>query len=467
MSIDTCADFHGARARALSGAIEARQNWEAALLNSSTQDAAEVPSGQPSSIEDTALTDTGVDFDGAHAHSGGIDARQNWETALLISSTQDAAEVPSGQPPMGDTALMVDTSADTGVDLDGPRAHPGGIDARQFWQKSLAYLSDEYDAEVPPSRPAIPTSSASEYSYQSLEPTPEPTPPPELNREDSSAESPVRLGRSRRRHFNRNHDLPPPQNEPVDLSDLWDLGTKDRDHEPPPEVYYNSHEEALAGVREWGKRHGVLFTIRKWYKGGRYKQLLVCNRSGNVEDRRGKAGPRKRVGASTSKCECPMAFYLAAVDKKDLKNCQWRVVHQLDRKSIIHNHPPVKDPYHIASYRRDTRTKDMREKVADICDRARSATHALQLVREAFPGTVWTRRDVQNEYGVFRRQQLGNKSKPEKVIEELQSEGYRFRYVKFPPFAYPVCIYPSRFPGKSSLRSGAFPIRKAVIGESG
>lgn len=67
----------------------------------------------------------------------------------------------------------------------------------------------------------------------------------------------------------------------IDLDDLWnpEVGHQ-RDHLLPPELTYNTCEEALQVVHEWGKGHGVAYSIQKRYPNAEHyhKVMLTCTR---------------------------------------------------------------------------------------------------------------------------------------------------------------------------------------------
>ncbi|KAG6052788.1 hypothetical protein E4U32_008089 [Claviceps aff. humidiphila group G2b] len=61
-----------------------------------------------------------------------------------------------------------------------------------------------------------------------------------------------------------------------DLTDLYEPDLRVRDHPPPPELLYESFDDALAGVTAWAKDHGVAYHRHNWEKGGRYRLLMTC-----------------------------------------------------------------------------------------------------------------------------------------------------------------------------------------------
>lgn len=210
---------------------------------------------------------------------------------------------------------------------------------------------------------------------------------------------------------------------------LWEPSSRDRDHLPPPEAIYNSFDEAIKAVNEWGKAHGVAYNKEKWERGGRYRLNMACNRKGKrraAKKHTSERVQRVRLGAGTSKCGCNMQFWVVAEDYTNLGG-QWRVKWAQNRRSITHNHPPMANPYAMARYRRATRTPDMRERLQAIFELARGTKQTLLMIREAFPNAVFSRQDVKNEYRQYQQDELGNRTRTDVLVEELRGGGYWYR----------------------------------------
>lgn len=170
------------------------------------------------------------------------------------------------------------------------------------------------------------------------------------------------------------------------MTDLWNpaIGYL-RDHDPSPELLYDSLDEVVEALRQWGKQHGVAYARwkRVYNKQRQLKcQLMVCNPYGapsnkhKLEDE-----DRVRQGASSYKTGCKMALYVHAT----LTDSQWRIVHQESRKSIIHNHPPVEDVYALACYRTEQMSPEVIEKVVSYMPILRSATKTILMLKKDFP----------------------------------------------------------------------------------
>ncbi|CCE30360.1 uncharacterized protein CPUR_04208 [Claviceps purpurea 20.1] len=142
-----------------------------------------------------------------------------------------------------------------------------------------------------------------------------------------------------------------------DLTHLWEPSLRPRDHLPPPEVVYESFEHAVAGVTAWAKDHGLAYKKQKWARGGRYRLLMCCSRSGKCRERPDASASQPRRGAVSQRTDCKMQFWLMAVDYTQLDG-QWRVKWCKDRASITHNHPPAHDVGSIAMYRRVTHSNN-------------------------------------------------------------------------------------------------------------
>ncbi|EMD94148.1 hypothetical protein COCC4DRAFT_30948 [Bipolaris maydis ATCC 48331] len=182
------------------------------------------------------------------------------------------------------------------------------------------------------------------------------------------------------------------------LDNLWELSSRDRDHAPPPEALYDSHQQAKEAVLAWGRAHGVAYRSYGWTDRRHVRERIVCTRQGTVPVRKPTERPRTRMGATSQKTNCKMGFWLVAEDYTNLDTCQWRVKWMEGRKSFTHNHPPVKDTSAIAMYRRASRAVIPEERLKAIRATSRGANQALQMVRSEFPGVIITRQDIKNQF---------------------------------------------------------------------
>ena len=106
---------------------------------------------------------------------------------------------------------------------------------------------------------------------------------------------------------------------------------------------------------------------------------------------------------------------------------QWRVKLQKDQKSFTHNHPPVKENFAFAQYRRATREALPEERLKEIWAASQGPNHALQMVRAEFPTVQMTRQDIKNQFMAYHRQELGFDTKTGLLLKELEWEKYWFR----------------------------------------
>ncbi|KAG5921349.1 hypothetical protein E4U61_006828 [Claviceps capensis] len=67
-----------------------------------------------------------------------------------------------------------------------------------------------------------------------------------------------------------------------DLTDLHEPDLRARHYPPPPELLYESFEDALAGVATWAKDHGVSYNRQRRARGGRYRLLMTSYHRGNT-----------------------------------------------------------------------------------------------------------------------------------------------------------------------------------------
>ncbi|KAG6290434.1 hypothetical protein E4U09_004424 [Claviceps aff. purpurea] len=189
-----------------------------------------------------------------------------------------------------------------------------------------------------------------------------------------------------------------------DLTDLHEPDLRIRDHPPPPELLYESFDDAIAGVTAWARDHGVSYNRHNWARGGRYRLLMTCHRRGKPREAGDSSVSRKRPGATSQRTGCKMQFWLVANDYTQLDG-QWRVKWCENRASISHNHPPAPSAKSIASHRRATRTDEMRRHLQVIWPLARGAKQALTLVQEKFPEALLNRQDIINEYRLWQQRE--------------------------------------------------------------
>ncbi|KAG6066768.1 hypothetical protein E4U32_005415 [Claviceps aff. humidiphila group G2b] len=219
------------------------------------------------------------------------------------------------------------------------------------------------------------------------------------------------------------------EGEDCDLTDLWEPDSRERDHLPPPELVYESFDEAIAGVTEWAKEHGLAYRKQKWSHSRHFRLLMTCHRAGKRRERDSSSVSKPRLGAASQRTDCKMKFFLVAVDYTQLDG-QWRVKWCKNRASITHNHPPVHDVYSIASYRRSTRTNELRAHLLAIWPLVRDATQAMLLLKESFPQAVFTRQDVVNELRHLQRPQAGTPLEIEELSAEMEEKDYWYRCVE-------------------------------------
>ncbi|KAG6234829.1 hypothetical protein E4U24_008524, partial [Claviceps purpurea] len=208
-----------------------------------------------------------------------------------------------------------------------------------------------------------------------------------------------------------------------DLTDLYEPDLRVRDHPPPPELLYESFDDALAGVTAWAKDHGVSYNRHNWEKGGRYRLLMTCYRRGKPYVTGESSVSRKRPGAVSQRTDCKMKFWLVANDYTQLDG-QWRVKWCENRASISHNHPPAPSVKSIARHRRATRTDEMRLHLQSIWHQARGATQALLMVQREFPDAILTRQDLINEYRRWQNRELGTRTRVHALYDEMDAKNY-------------------------------------------
>jgi len=200
---------------------------------------------------------------------------------------------------------------------------------------------------------------------------------------------------------------------------LWDPTSRDRDHIPPPERLYDSEAEAYTAVCAWAKDHGVAYNRVGRRNARPWRLEIRCNRAGKPAQIQ---SPR-RPGRTSMKTGCKMMFWLLAEDSTDVEG-QWRVKWALNRRSFTHNHPPVDTVRAIPRYRRETRTDEVRKRLADIWRTGCGVKRSLVLLRSEFPGVELTRQDLANEYRAYTAKELGARTKTDVLVDELRAKEY-------------------------------------------
>ncbi|KAG6018490.1 hypothetical protein E4U40_000274, partial [Claviceps sp. LM458 group G5] len=121
-------------------------------------------------------------------------------------------------------------------------------------QPSSAHL----DASYSPARPASWTPSEDEDGDLDSVPGAE----DELERAPRRRRRPrVTEYRPRRRNHGELRELV--EGVDCDLTDLHEPDLRVRDHPPPPELVYESFNDALAGATAWAKDHGVTYKLQQ------------------------------------------------------------------------------------------------------------------------------------------------------------------------------------------------------------
>ncbi|KAF2016427.1 hypothetical protein BU24DRAFT_422766 [Aaosphaeria arxii CBS 175.79] len=202
-----------------------------------------------------------------------------------------------------------------------------------------------------------------------------------------------------------------------------------RDHAPPPQANYATIEEAQISLRNWARTHGVVYTIFKtWWRphetGRRpYRLTYGCNRG----RKRSARGNSIRKSTSGARCECPMKFQLRAEDITDPANSRWIVEHLDNRASVVHNHPPEKDPYQHVTYRKEQLTPEVSSVLLEEYAKG-GAVGALKRLKERFGDIRLKPKDVYNHWEQHQRTRKEREAEGETVVDEglAADEGEQF-----------------------------------------
>lgn len=136
---------------------------------------------------------------------------------------------------------------------------------------------------------------------------------------------------------------------------------------PPPEQEYSTPQVAEGEIHAWTKAlcYEVSRTKSDKNKDGViYKQYYKCARHGKPSNtRKLTEETRVRRRAKTRRTGCPMGIVVKAVDPKAPEG-RWRIHHQMNRKSFIHNHPPAVDANALSGHRRRACAKEKPSRTA-------------------------------------------------------------------------------------------------------
>lgn len=251
----------------------------------------------------------------------------------------------------------------------------------------------------------------------------------ELSEDNAPGQDPpqeLRRGGVHSKNAIRQRKHPSPREYPnLDLSNLEDPRLFVYRHHPPiPEETFSSLSECTKSYNKWAKDHGISLSKKRWRRnivGHRIKCEIRCNRSGEP------GVARQRLNAGGSRTNCEYAFYIVAVDYSDPINSPWRILHMKGKsgyKSVSHNHPPYSNIYVVSKYRRETRTKEIRDRIRSIFPQSTGAKEALVSLRSEFPGIQLTRQDLRNEYRSWQYEELGCRTKVEALVDQLEEKQY-------------------------------------------
>lgn len=124
---------------------------------------------------------------------------------------------------------------------------------------------------------------------------------------------------------------------------------------PPPEQEYSTPKVAEGEIHAWTK--ALCFEVSRTKSdknkdGIVYKQYYKCARHGKPSNtRKLTEETRVRRRANSRRTGCPMGIVVKAVDPKAPEG-RWKIHHQMNGKSFVHNHPPALDASTLSGHRR-------------------------------------------------------------------------------------------------------------------
>lgn len=171
---------------------------------------------------------------------------------------------------------------------------------------------------------------------------------------------------------------------------------------------FESKDELVDAVQAWGKRHGVVISVKNSAK---YCAILVCHRSGEYRNYHGLTAETRKRNTSSHKVGCP--FRLRAAKR----NGRWRV----EVRETGHTHEPLDDPAGHPAFRR--LTDEQRERVHQMADNGQTPLATLQELHSMPDGENILLQDVYNERLRHRTAQLAGRTSAEVLRESLIEAG--------------------------------------------
>lgn len=155
---------------------------------------------------------------------------------------------------------------------------------------------------------------------------------------------------------------------------------------------YASRDLLIRGAQFFAKQHKFAVSIESAKSKAIY---IACTRSGPVSNKCGLTPETRRRRPTSRKCNCP--FRLKGVHRDD---GSW----MLQLVNGHHNHSPAASVAELAIHRRMTR--EQREKVHKLAADGVKSQQILAALKADDAATLVSIRDIYNERGVFRREEM-------------------------------------------------------------
>ena len=169
---------------------------------------------------------------------------------------------------------------------------------------------------------------------------------------------------------------------------------------PPPESTYPCEALLEKAMHAWSLEHGYELVRRASKKnsaGKWYKRYYHCSKHGLGKPSKIPAAEKKRQKRTSNRIGCQMSLAAVAVDPTD-PDGEWQIRH----RKTWHNHPAT-EGVELSGHRRRAREGDVQKAVDSLFELGTSNGQVLQFLKKTQPGGLFTKTDVANMKGKWRR----------------------------------------------------------------
>ncbi|MCJ1467794.1 hypothetical protein MMC07_006419 [Pseudocyphellaria aurata] len=155
------------------------------------------------------------------------------------------------------------------------------------------------------------------------------------------------------------HNHPPAPDPSASSSHRHRACPEDFKMAPPPEQEYPNPKVAEEEIHAWTKAFCYKLSRTKGDKnkdGVVYKQYYKCSKHGKPSNTRKLTDETRVRHVKSRRTGCPMGIVVKAVDPKAPEGL-WKIQHQMNGKSFVHNHPPALDAIALSGHSRRVRSR--------------------------------------------------------------------------------------------------------------